>query len=63
MAIIDDEDHRGILSKAKGQLARLAMVIHSLQMQLLFLKMMNNSVNSAKVVLDYLIVHHSGTEG
>lgn len=31
MMIEDDEDRRGILSKAKGQLARLAMVLHCLE--------------------------------
>ena len=31
IAIPDDEDCRGILSKARGQLARLAMIIHSLE--------------------------------
>ena len=31
ISIKDDEDRRGILSKSKGQLARMAMVIHSLE--------------------------------
>ena len=31
MSIPDDEDRRGILSKARGQLARMAMTIHSLE--------------------------------
>ena len=31
IVIPDDEDCRGILSKARGQLARLAMIIHSLE--------------------------------
>ena len=28
-AIPDDEDRRGVLRKAKGQLARLAMILHN----------------------------------
>ena len=32
---IQDEDRRGVLSKPKGQLARLAMILHVLQMALL----------------------------
>ena len=31
ISIPDDEDRRGILSKARGQLARMAMVIHTLE--------------------------------
>lgn len=31
IATPDDEDRRGILSKARGQLARMAMIIHSLE--------------------------------
>lgn len=31
ISIPDDEDRRGILSKARGQLARMAMIIHSLE--------------------------------
>ena len=31
ISIPDDEDHRGILSKARGQLARIAMILHSLE--------------------------------
>ena len=33
LAIPDDEDRRGILSKAKGQLARVAMIMHVLRMR------------------------------
>ena len=31
ISIPDDEDRRGILSKARGQLARIAMILHSLE--------------------------------
>ena len=31
LTIIDDEDRRGVLSKAKGQFARFAMIIHCLE--------------------------------
>ena len=34
LSIVDDEDRRGVISKGKGQLARLAMVIHCLEQAL-----------------------------
>ncbi len=61
-AIIDDENRRGILSKAKGQLARIAMVIHSIQNTLDIDSdgewnaiIDEASVQKAKIILDYII--------
>lgn len=62
-SIIDDEDRRGILSKAKGQLARLSMIIHCLQQALIItatdspwtLTISKKSVEEAKTVLEYVI--------
>ena len=45
ISIKDDEDRRGILSKSKGQLARMAMVIHSLE-QAVTVPMPSNDVQS-----------------
>lgn len=64
LEIIDDEDRRGVLSKAKGQLARLAMIIHCLEQAVdptLFedsefewkYKIDESSVKQAKIILDY----------
>ena len=64
LSIVDDEDRRGILSKAKGQLARLSMVIHSIEQALLMsiddtsvwkYEISCSSVREAKVILDYII--------
>ena len=64
IAIKDDEDRRGILSKAKGQLARLAMVIQSLNESFMKsndgdhlweYKISKESLSQAKVILDYII--------
>lgn len=60
--IIDDEDRRGILSKSKGQLARLAMVIHSIEEAITSSEdrywsptIKECSLQKAKTVMDYII--------
>jgi hypothetical protein len=62
--IQDDEDRRGILSKGKGQLVRLAMVIHALEQAISHAmlgettwsdKIDEITISKAKNVLDYLI--------
>ncbi len=63
--IADDEDRRGILSKAKGQLARLAMIIHCLEQSVDLVmtqssrewesEINESSVSKATVVMDYII--------
>jgi hypothetical protein len=64
LAIKDDEDRRGILSKAKGQLARLAMVIQGLNESFMKCndcdhiweyKISKESLLQAKNILDYII--------
>ena len=59
-AIQDDEDRRGALSKAKGQLARLAMILHVLQMALVGAPewdpmVTKEDVDCAKVIIDFII--------
>ena len=64
LAIVDDENRRGILSKAKGQLARIAMVIHSIESALESVSYEDSqwrsqisvdSLETAKVIMDYII--------
>lgn len=64
VAISDDEDRRGILSKAKGQLARLAMVIHSLEQAVSITdvadvvwssEIEDSSVERAIIIMEYFI--------
>ena len=64
LAIIDDEDRRGILSKAKGQLARLAMVVHSIEQAIRQISsptmewnstIDEGSLTTAKIIMDYII--------
>lgn len=64
LVIIDDEDRRGLLSKAKGQLARIAMVIHTLDQaiarsmdeeQQWSCTVTTSSLDMAKLVMDYII--------
>ena len=62
-SIEDDEDRRGILSKGKGQVVRLALVIHSLE-QAVFGTIERDftwkneiddiTVHKAKVIMDFL---------
>ena len=59
-AIPDDEDRRGVLSKAKGQLARLAMILHSLRIALADepvwdTMVTKEDVDHAKVIIDFVI--------
>lgn len=61
LAIPDDEDKRGVLSKAKGQLARLAMILHSLMIALAdetewSTIVTKEDVDHAKVIIDFM--HH-----
>ena len=60
LAIPDDEDRRGILSKAKGQLARVAMIMHVLRMALENVlewdtMVTQEDVDNAKVIIDFII--------
>ena len=60
LAIPDDEDKRGVLSKAKGQLARLAMILHSLMIALAdetewSTIVTKEDVDHAKVIIDFII--------
>ncbi len=68
MAIPDDDNRRGILSKSKGQCARIAMVLHALEIALdddenedeaapisWSTIVSKRSVERANVILDYLI--------
>lgn len=64
LSIKDDEDRRGILSKAKGQLARLAMVVHAIDraVKILALEVTGwsstievDSLNTAKTIMDYIL--------
>ena len=63
LAIKDEEDRRGILSKAKGQLARLSMIICVLEQAIEITsqdsvwsyKVDKLSVEKAKIILDYVI--------
>ena len=59
-AIPDDDDRRGVLSKAKGQLARVAMILHSLRIALddepEWDKMVTKEdVDHVKVTIDFII--------
>ncbi len=59
-AIPDDEDRRGVLSKAKGQLVRLAMILHVLRMALVGVPewdpmVTKEDVDHAKVIIDFII--------
>ena len=59
-AIPVDEDRRGVLSKAKGQLARLAMILHSLRIALANepvwdTMVTKEDVDHAKVIIDFII--------
>ena len=59
-AIPDDEDRRGIISKAKGQLARLAMILHVLKMALDDVDdwstlVTKEDVEHAQIIIDFVI--------
>ena len=59
-AIPDDKDRRGMLSKVKGQLARLAMILHSLRIALADEPVWDpmvteEDVDHAKVIIDFII--------
>lgn len=59
-AIPDDEDRRGVLSKAKGQLARLAMILYSLRIAFADAPewdtmVTKEDVDHVKVIIDFVI--------
>ena len=60
LEIMDDENRRGVLSKAKGQIARFAMVIHCLEQAIELPSSWSyivdeDAVVRAKTIMDYLI--------
>ena len=64
IAIVDDEDRRGIISKAKGQVARLAMVIHCIEQAIINYsfteatwksEIQESSMKQARIVINYII--------
>ena len=63
LGIPDDEDRRGTLSKAKGQVARLAMILHVLEVAIgdvngvmqWDIVISKENVECSKIIIDYVI--------